>query len=306
MRVLVLGGHGFVGKSVCAALKDTSHEVRPVSRKDGVDLLGYEALAQYLRSWVPDAIINCAAHTGSVHYVSKHAAEVFDDNARMALNLYRAVRECCPSARVINPLSNCSYPGNVALQKEQEWLDGEVHESVHAYGNVKRFIYTIARCYQKQYGLMSYNFLVPNIFGPADHADPNKVHALNGMIIRMIAAQKANAPIFEIWGTGKPVREWAYIADVVEVLKRALTFDLDLMDPVNIAQGRGYSIAESASRIAKSLGYTGQLVFNTSYQDGAPTKILDDHKFRTFFPDFQFTDHEEGIRATVDYYQSVL
>ncbi len=307
MKVLILGGHGFVGKSV-QTLLDVSpeHEVRARSRVDGFDLADYPTTLAALHAWKPDAIINCSAHTGSLHYVSAHPATVLHDNLTMTLNLYRAVGEVCPSARIINPLSNCSYPGDVDRQAEGDWLRGEVHESVYAYGNAKRNIYFTARCYQKQYGIRSCNFLVPNIFGPGDHTDPNKVHAFNGMIIRMIAAKRAQKPKFEIWGSGKPIREWAYIADVAEILKRALTIEDDLVYPVNIAQERGYSIAESAERIAKALNFTGELFFNTSYQDGAPVKILDDARFRVLFPDFRFTDHEEGIQKTVTYYHSLL
>ena len=86
----------------------------------------------------------------------------------------------------------------------------------------------------------------------------------------------------------------------------SLSIEEDLTYPVNIAQNHGYSIKESAMMIAEAIGFKGKLTFNTKYQDGAPKKVLEDTRFREFFPDYQFTDHEEGIRKTVAYYKIVL
>ena len=69
----------------------------------------------------PDAVINCAAHVGSLHYVMRCAADVVHDNLSMILNLYQAVRQACPGAKVINPISNCSYPGDATVQCESQW-----------------------------------------------------------------------------------------------------------------------------------------------------------------------------------------
>jgi GDP-L-fucose synthase len=224
----------------------------------------------------------------------------------MALNLYRGVRECCPDAAIVNPLSNCSYPGDAEVQVEGSWLSGPVHESVLSYGNSRRTIWVSSACFQRQYGLRSVNFLVPNTFGPGDSTDPNRTHALNGMIIRMLQAHRDGASEFEIWGTGSPVREWGYVEDVARVLVLGATGSEDLGYPVNIAQNRGYSIRESAEIIARHIGFEGRLVFNPEYTDGAPTKVLDDRRFRELFPDFEFTSHDEGVRRTIEYYDDVL
>jgi GDP-L-fucose synthase len=306
MKILILGGHGFVGKSLAGELEGTEHEVFPISRRDGVDLKDFEAVRKCFKDIEPDAIINCAAHVGSLHYVTTYAADVVHDNVQMALNIYEAAKDACGSARIVNPLSNCSYPGDANTHYEPDWWNGEVHDSVFSYGNSKRMIYVISQCYGRQYGIRSVNFLVPNTFGPGDYTDPNKTHALNGMIIRMITAQREGEKEFEIWGTGKPIREWGYIQDVVDMLVLGLTIEDDLTYPVNLAQNRGYSIRESAEFIAEAIGFDGKLVFNTKYQDGAPFKILDDRKFRSIFPDYDFFDHKKGIEETVKYYKSVL
>lgn len=306
MKILVLGGHGFVGKNLVNFLNKTEHEVHPISRRDGFDLRDYTKTEKCFNGINPDAIINCAAHVGSVHYVTTYASDVIFDNVQIALNIYKAAAKVCPDARIINPLSNCSYPGNIDIQSESDWWTNEVHESVFSYGNAKRFIYVISKCYERQYGIKSINFLIPNTFGPGDSTDPNKTHALNGMIIRMIKAERRGDKEFEIWGTGSPIREWAYIDDVVNILIEGIYTKKDLIYPVNLAQKKGYSIKQSAEMIADAVGFNGKLTFNTNYQDGAPIKILDDKKFRKNFPKFKFFDHKKGIEKTVKYYKSVL
>ncbi|MBI4333121.1 MAG: NAD-dependent epimerase/dehydratase family protein [Chloroflexi bacterium] len=306
MKIIVLGGHGFVGQSVMEELQNKRCSPIALSRRDGFDLLNYEAARARLVELCPDVIINCAAHSGSLHYVTEFAADVVHDNMQMILNTYKLVSEVCPRARVINPMSNCSYPGAATIHKESEWWDGPVHDSVLAYGNTKRLLYVVSRCYQMQRGISSINFLVPNCYGPGDHTDPNKTHALDGMIIRMLQSKREGQREFEIWGTGLPMREWIYVKDLAQMLCDAVSLTEDLVYPINIAQNKAHSIRETAEMIASLIGYNGKLVFNTKYPDGAPVKILDDRLFRERFPEFQFTDIAQGLRETVKYYQAKL
>lgn len=306
MKILIPGGHGFVGKNVAEILKDSKYEIFPLLRRDGFDLRNYALTKRYLEKIQPDTIINCAAHIGSLHYVTEYAADVMDDNMQIILNLYRAVKEICPNAKVINPISNCSYPGDANIQTESEWWNGPVHKSVWSFANSRRMWVVVAECYAMQYDIKTINFLVPNAYGPGDYIDPNKTHALNGMIIRMLKAKKQALPEFEIWGTGKPTREWIYVRDLTRMLVDAVEMKKSQAYPINIAQNKAYSIRETAEIIKELIGYNGRLVFNTKYQDGAPIKKLDDRLFRSKYPNFIFTDIYKGVKETINYYQKVL
>lgn len=306
MKIVILDSESFFGKHLTKLLQKSKHLVVPLSKKKGLNMMNFLSVKKWLEKTQPDVIYNCAAHIGGVHYVSKFAADVINDNLQMILNTYKAVCKVCPAVKIISPLSNCSYPGEANIHLESDWLMGPVHESVYAYGNAKRLLHVVSHCYKKQHGIQSYNFLIPNHFGPEDEIDPTKIHALPGMIVRMIQALKNNFAEFEIWGTGKPTREWGYGPDIAKVLIQAMNLKEDLTYPVNIAQNKGYSIMQSAKLIAKEIGYKGKLIFNTSYQDGALIKVLDDKKFRKLFPKFKFTDHQLAIRETVKYYQPIL
>ena len=306
MKILLLGGYGFIGSHVNKKLVDLGYDVHLASRRNGVDLCSLESIESSLQNHKPDAIINCAAHVGSVNYVSEFSADVIFDNVQMSINLYKAVANKCPFALIINPLSNCSYSGESDFQKEDGWLVGDVHHSVFSYGNSKRIIYLISKCFNDQYGIQSSNFIVPNTFGPGDSLDPNKTHALNGMIVRMINAKRSSEKKFEIWGTGKPIREWTYVDDVVNILIEVLNKKEDYLYPINLAQNKGFSIKESAELIKNAVEYDGELIFNTEYQDGAPVKILDNKLFNEKFPNFKFFDHYKGLVQTVKYYNSEI
>jgi len=305
MKILVTGGHGFVGKNVVEVLQKSKHEIFPLSRRDGFDLRDYNLAKKYIGEIKPDVIINCAAHVGSLHYVSEHAADVLDDNMQIILNLYRATKEVCPKATIINPISNCSYPGDSGIQKESEYWSGAVHKSVWSFGNSRRMWVVVGDCYASQYGIKTVNFFVPNAYGPGDYNDPNRTHALNGMIIRMLEAKRQEKEEFEIWGTGNPKREWVYIKDLAKIIAEVAESENMHGDPVNVAQNKAYSIAETAEMIKGILEYNGKISFNTKYQDGDPIKKMDDTLFRKRYPNFVFTDIKKGIGETINYYKKI-
>ena len=306
MKILILGGHGFVGKNVIKELQDKDYNIIALSRRNGFDLLDYENAKAILKEVRANVIINCAAHVGSLHYVTSYAGDVVDDNLQMFLNLYRMIKEFDCEIKVINPISNCSYPGDSNIQVESEWWNGPVHKSVWSFANTKRMWVVISECYSMQYNIKTINFLVPNAYGPGDYSDPNKTHALNGMIIRMLQVKKAKQPEFEIWGTGKPTREWIYVKDLAKMLVNAVEMNQKQIQPVNIAQNKAYSIRKTAEMIKELISYKGKLVFNTKYQDGAPIKKLDDKLFKSIYPEFTFTDIKEGIKETIKYYKNIL
>ncbi len=303
MNILILGSTGFVGQNLMARLqKEPTYNLAGVSRTTGTNILNYDDIAACIRNVKPDVIFNVASHGGSLHYVKEYAGDVFNDNLQMGLNLYRAVKEEAPECKIIQPFSNCSYPGLSSVQNEENWLNGPVHPSIFSFGNSKRAIYYLSKCYYEQHGIKTVNLLLPNTYGPGDSCDPNKTHALNGMVIRMLKAKKAGDKEFVVWGTGSPVREWAYVDDFIEAL--VLAMDIDHMEyPLNIGQEKGYSIAESAQLIKKACGFEGDIVFDTKYPDGDPVKILGKSKLNDILPNFEFFDHEEGIRNTVKYYE---
>lgn len=304
-KIIVLGGTGFHGKEVIRIANERGYDVSSVSLEEGTDLREISQMSQKLTELKPDSIINCAGHEGTLPELAKHGADILHDNVMMIMNLYQAVASVAPQTRIINALGNCSYPGDADLQTETQWEAGPVHESVIPTAAEKRLVFALAHSYHKQHGIKSVNWLVSNSYGPGGSTDTTKLHALNGIIVRMIQAQKKGDKQFEIWGTGKPIREWTYVEDVARILVDSIEINEQIY-PINFAHGHGHSVNEIAHLAAKALGYDVTFTYNTDKPDGAMTKVLDDTQFRSRYPDFTFTHLEEGIKNTVAYYKQIL
>lgn len=307
MNIILLGGNGFVGKNVGKVLMSNKLDFIIGDRKSGVDLLDLQKTTKFFNINKPDYIINCAAHVGSLNYVSQNAAEIMLDNSRMILNMYEAVAKTCTNTIIINPIANCAYPAKADTFIEDFWWDGHLHRSVLSYGATRRFLWTVGESFNMEFGIKSINLLVPNMYGPFDSTDPNKAHALNALISKFVNAQKTSISEIEIWGTGVAIREWLYAEDfgriIFEILKNPMM--LGLSEPLNIAQNFGLSVKELVEIIKTEFKYAGNIKWNTSMPDGAPKKVMDDKRFRKLFPSFEFIDFQSGIKKTIKYYESI-
>jgi len=306
-NILVLGGNGFMGKNIQEIFKFSEYNMFYESRKTGFDLHSLDSTIKHITDIAPDIIIFAAAHVGSIGYVSENAADIINDNSQMYINLYKAVSLIKPDILIINPISNCSYPGIIDIQHEELWWNGPVHHSIESYGIPKKLGYIISKCYEKQYGIKTLNLIVPNAYGPNDYIDESRTHAMNGIIMRMIKSQNEEHKEFLIWGTGTPIREWIYMPDVARLMKEIIDNEIyNLPNPLNIGQENGVSILESSTTAKEALNYDVEFIFDTNKQDGAPIKILGNKKFCKFFPNFKFTEVSEGIQQTINYYKQYL
>ncbi|RAK65778.1 GDP-L-fucose synthetase [Hymenobacter edaphi] len=308
MKIVLFGATGFAGRNVADELR--SHGVEPVeaSLSTGLDLRDAAATEAFLRQHRPTHIINCAAHVGSLNYVTEQAATVVADNMRMIVGMYEAIAKACPRALVINPIANCAYPAKADMFREEEWWDGHLHRSVLSYGATRRLLWVTAECFQMQHAVHSINLLTPNMYGPYDSTDPNKAHALNALISKFVKAEQINQSELPIWGTGVAIREWLYAPDFARIVWQVLLQPdrHGLEQPLNLAQNDGLSVKELVDIIQSKFDYKGKVVWDHTKPDGAPKKVMDDKHFREVFPEFQFTDFQEGIAKTIEYYESVF
>jgi GDP-L-fucose synthase len=301
IKLLILGDTGFVGSNIKKTLLSSS--IVKIFTIKKIDLRNIDNLYSFFKKKKFDYIINAAAHVGSVHYVSKHAADVFSDNILIDTNLYKVINEYNSKAIIVNIIANCIYPHKLKIQKENNWNLGPVHPSVLPFASAKRNLKILTELYYSQYKFKSINLVCPSLYGPGDHLNPNKTHALNGMIIRMLHNKSEKIKNFDLWGNGKTRREWLYIEDLSKIIFLILKNKIKFLPILNIAQNKSYSILALARIISDKLNYRMKYIRSNNYQKVHNFRQLDNHLFNKIFKNFKFLNIETGIKNSIDYYK---
>jgi len=306
LKIIIFGGFGFIGSNIKSILKN-HYKVISLSRRNDCDLNNEKIIINNLNKYKPNIIINCASHVGGLNYISKNSADVFRDNSRIYFNLYEAVRKTQENVVIYNPISNCAYDHELNIQKEDIWLKGEVHKSILPFGMSKRILYYLSKFYYQQYNIHSKNFIIPNAYGPGDYLNPEKTHALNGIILRFLKGVRNKEKEFEVWGSGKPRREWIFAEDVAKIfLEEIKNNKIKDYYPINLAQNKSYSILEIAKLVKKILKSKIKIITNNNKIDGALIKQLDNSKFKKYFINYKFVKLDCGIKKTISYYKKKI
>lgn len=298
--IVVTGATGFLGKRVCRKLQGKGVAFLPTSLSLGLDLRDRNATLDFFSNSNASYVLNCAAYVGGIQFGYRHPVELFNNNLQIAMNLLEAANSCGVK-RIVNPISNCAYPGAATLFKETEFWDGPLHESVMVYGFARKASWVGSWAYAKQYGLDVVNIVLSNMYGPEDHFDEERSHALGALIMKIANAKHSNQPEVVVWGSGKPVREWLHVDDGAEAMIRGLDVAPSI-DPINIGIGKGISILDTALLIKQLIGYEGKLVMDTSKPDGAPYKTVDGTNGACHFGWSPSKDFGEGVKEAIEWY----
>ena len=302
-KVFVPGGNGFLGKRVVKKLTEKGIGYVSLSLRNGYDFRDVKQTRDLFERERFDAIINCAAFVGGIQFGYERPGEIFYNNILMSTNLMESAR-LTGVKRFINPISNCSYPGHLTEDfKEEEWWDGQLDESVLVYGFARKATWVQSWAYYKQYGFETVNLILPNMYGPGDHFEEKRSHALGALIMKFVEAKRKNLPHVTVWGSGNPVREWLFVDDGAEILVKALETG-PTVDPINVGVGKGITILELAESIRDIVGYKGKIMLDGSKPDGAPHKTMDNSKLKALFNWVPSTSLRNGIEQTVEWYVS--
>ncbi len=297
--ILVLGSTGFVGKAMVNRLNKEGEDFVASTHVE-CDLQNKEETFKLFGTYGPDIVINLAAFLGGVHFGIKHAAEMFTNNMEMQINILEACRRYGVK-RLINPIGSCVYPGDLEVYEEDQFWDGCIHESVLPFATAKKAFVVACEAYQRQYGLDSINLVMSNIYGPGDHFDDERAHAVGGMVKRLLDAKREGSKEFVVYGTGKPVREWLYIDDAVDALFRAIHSG-PINGFLNIGERKGYSIKETAEIIARLVGFEGTIRFDSNWPDGALIKTVDGSRAQKVLGWKAEMPFDKGLKTTVEWY----
>lgn len=298
--ILVLGATGFLGNTVCQLLDQEGREYRTTSLSNGVDLRDHDSTIELFESVKPSIVLNCASFVGGIQYGYKYPVDLLQNNLRMTSNILEACH-LSDVRRLINPISNCVYPAEASLFREPEIWNGPMHESVMVYGFVRKAFLIAAYAYKKQYSQDIVNIVLSNMYGPGDHFEEERSHAIGALIMKMVKAKALKQDKVSVWGTGKPVREWLHVNDGATALVKAI--EMQYVDhPVNVGVATGVSVKELALMIKEAVGFQGELVFDPSKPDGAEYKTVDGSMGAELLKWHPRMDLKTGIEETVAWY----
>ena len=300
-RVLVTGGHGFLGRRVVERLHALECAQVAAPRSAEYDLRRPEHIGRLYENVRPSLVLHLAAVVGGIGANRERPAEFFYDNLLMGVQLLdRAWRAGIPKFVAVGTV--CAYPkfAPVPFSEDDLW-NGYPEETNAPYGLAKKMLLVQSQAYRDQYGYNSIFLLPVNLYGPGDNFDPRSSHVIPALIRKCVEAVEKGDSSIEVWGDGTPTREFLYVDDAVEgILLAAEKYDSS--DPVNLGSGVEISIADLVKKVAAAAGFTGRIVFDASKPNGQPRRQLDTRRAQQRFGFRARTSFDEGLQQTVAWY----
>lgn len=212
--------------------------------------------------------------------------------------------------KVVSCLSTCIFPDKTSYPIDETMVhNGPPHPSNYGYSYAKRLIDIQNHAYKDKYGAKFTSVIPCNIFGPHDNYKPEVSHVIPGMIYRMhkLVNEKKDLDesekVFTVYGSGKPMRQFIYSLDLAKLMIWVLR-DYNSVEPIilSVDEAQEVTIYQVAEAIAKAFGFKGKLECDTTKADGQFKKTASNQKLRSLLPNFKFSNFDEAIQASVDWF----
>jgi GDP-L-fucose synthase len=272
-RVWVAGHRGMVGSALVRRLEREGCEVLTAGREDA-DLTRQTETEAWMAESKPQAVFLAAATVGGIMANDTRPAEFIYDNLMIEANIIHAAWRCGVE-KLLFLGSSCIYP-KFAPQPmaEDALLTGELEPTNQWYAVAKIAGIKLCQAYRRQYGCDFISAMPTNLYGPNDNFDLASSHVLPALIAKAHAAKMSGASALEVWGTGKPRREFLHVDDAADACV-FLMKHYSAEGHINVGTGSDIPIGELAALICEIVGYTGGIAYLADKPDGTPVKRLD-------------------------------
>lgn len=279
-KIFVAGHRGMVGSAIVRRLQAEGFTQILTRNRSDLDLLDRLAVRRFFEIERPEFVFDAAARVGGIIANSEKPVEFLIENLTIQNNVIQAAADF-GAAKLLFLGSSCIYP-KLAPQpiSEDSLLTGPLEPTNDAYALAKIAGIKLCQSYAKQYGKNFISAMPTNLYGPNDNFDLRTSHVLPALIRKVHEAKTSGARTVAVWGTGTPRREFLHVDDLADACLFLLN-NYDSPEIVNIGCGEDFTIRELVETVCETLGFDGDLVFDTSKPDGTPRKLLNIEKIRS-------------------------
>lgn len=299
-KIYVAGHTGMVGSALIKRLEGLGYKTIITKSRKELDLTNQFQVNQFFHFERPEYVFLAAAKVGGIGANEQFKADFIWQNLMIQSNIIKASYDCGVK-KLLFLGSSCIYP-KMSPQpiKEEYLLTGSLEPTNDAYAIAKIAGIKMCQSFNQQYKTNYISVMPTNLYGPGDNYDLNNSHVLPAMIRKFHEAKLGGKQSVEIWGTGRPMREFLYADDLADACLY-LMLNYNESEIVNIGTGKDISISDLALTIKEIVGFRGEIYFNTDMPDGTPRKLLDVSKIKDLGWQYQ-TSLRDGIKKTYEDY----
>lgn len=303
-KIYVAGHRGMVGSAICRELEKKGYKNIIVRTHKELDLSRQNEVEDFFKKEKPEYIFLAAAKVGGIMGNSLHKADYLYNNMMIEMNVINAAwKNNCKKLEFLG--SSCIYP-KLAEQpmKESCLLTSSLEPTNEAYALAKISGLKYCEYLNGQYGTNYISVMPTNLYGPNDNYDTTNGHVVPSLLKRFHEAKISNAKEVICWGTGSPLREFLYVEDLAEACVFLMnTYNGE--ETVNLGTGKELTIKELTNLIARIVGFTGLIKWDSSKPNGTPRKLLNVDKLNKLGWKYSI-ELEKGLQLTYRDYLSNL
>ena len=300
-RVLVTGGHGFLGSFVVEKLHAAGAKEVVVPRSKQHDLREKTETLRLYTDSRPDIVIHLAAVVGGIGANRRNPGRFFYDNAAMGMNMIEAAR-VVGIEKFVCAGTICAYPKFTPVPfREEDFWNGYPEETNAPYGLAKKMLLVQLQAYREQYGMNGIYLTPVNLYGPRDNFDLETSHVIPALIRKCVEAKQAGAVEIVAWGSGNATREFLYVEDAAEAVIIAAE-KYSKPDLVNLGSGEEIAVRDLLETIRKMTGCESKVRWDSSRPDGQPRRCLDTSRAVAEFGWRAKTSLRDGLKNTIEWF----
>ena len=281
-KIYVAGHRGMVGSAIIRQLQSQGFNNILCRTHTELDLCNQAAVQGFMQAERPDYVVLAAAKVGGIHANNTYPAEFIYENLMMEANVINAAYQSgCKNLLFLG--SSCIYPKKAAQpMTEKALLSGSLEPTNEPYAIAKIAGIKLCESYNRQYSIDYRSVMPTNLYGQNDNFHPENSHVIPAMMRRFHEAKLRGDKEVVVWGTGKPMREFLHVDDMAAATIHVMRLDIEkyqssvepMLSHINVGSGVDCTIRELAETIKKVVGFTGELVFDTTKPDGTLRKLM--------------------------------